>query len=122
MRILAIVSGEYGLRHGVALTRLFYVDSPQMVAFTDGSADFAKETVDLNIMTRLTRYRQPLPEWWVDEMGRPAISFRVTGDLNMPELQPRLKKMVGNEIEKAVEDAKAKAKKRYAALEKLRQL
>jgi len=116
------IEGEYGLRQGVATTRLFYVDSPQMVAFADGVADFGKETVDMNIMTRLTGYRQPLPEWWVDELGRPAISFRVKGDLNLPDLDPRLSKMAGDEIEKALDDAKAQAKKRYAALEKLREL
>ena len=114
------IEGDYSLHHGVADTRLFYVDGPQVVAFADGWADFAKETVDLNIMTRLTGYRQPLPEWWVDELGRPAISFRVKGDLNLPDLDPRLSKMAGDEIEKALAKARAKAKKRTAVLDKLR--
>ncbi|HAM36943.1 MAG TPA: hypothetical protein DEB40_06905 [Elusimicrobia bacterium] len=116
------IEGEYGLNKGVATTRLFYVDSPQVVAFADGAADFGKETVNMMILTRLTGYRQPLPEWWVDELGRPAIAFRVKGDLNLPDLDPRLSKMTGDEIEKALDGAKAKAKKRYAALEKLREL
>ncbi len=114
------IEGDYSLRHGVATTRLFYVDSPQVVAYADGWADFAKETVDLNIMTRLTGYRQPLPEWWVDELGRPAISFGVKGNLNLPDLDPRLSKMAGDEIEKALAEARAKAKKRTAVLDKLR--
>ncbi|MDD5656420.1 MAG: AsmA-like C-terminal region-containing protein, partial [Elusimicrobia bacterium] len=116
------IEGEYGLKRGVASTRLFSVDSPQMAAFASGTADFARETVDMNILTRLTGYRDPLPEWWVDELGRPAIAFRVNGSLGLPDLDPRLSKMGGDEIEKAVEDARAKAKKRYAALEKLRGL
>ena len=78
------------MSQGVATTRLFYVDSPQMVAFTDGQADFAKETVDLDIMTRLSSYRGKLPEWWVDELGRPAIRFRVKGNLNLPEQSTRV--------------------------------
>jgi hypothetical protein len=114
------IEGEYGLRQGVATTRLFSVDSPQVAAFASGTADFGKETVDMNILTRLTRYRDPLPEWWVDELGRPAIAFRVKGDLSLPELDPRLSKMSADEIEKSVEDARANANKRYAALDKLR--
>jgi hypothetical protein len=116
------IEGDYGLSQGVANTRLFYVDSPQMVAFAEGSADFAKEAVDLNIMTRLSSYRGKLPEWWVDELGRPAISFRVRGNLNLPELEPRLSKMASDEIEKAVAQARAKAKKRQSILDKLRKL
>ncbi|MFA6003950.1 MAG: AsmA-like C-terminal region-containing protein [Elusimicrobiota bacterium] len=116
------IEGEYGLSQGVASTHLFYVDSPQMVAFADGAADFGKETVDMTILTRLTGYRDPLPEWWVDEMGRPAIGFRVKGDLNLPQLDPRLSKLAGDEIEKALEEARAKAKTRYAALDKLKEL
>ena len=116
------IEGEYGLRQGVATTRLFYVDSPQMIAFTDGIADFGKETTDMNIMTRLTSYGATLPQWWVDEKGRPAIAFRVKGDLNMPELEPRLSKMASDEIEKALAEARARAKKRYAALDKFRRL
>jgi hypothetical protein len=116
------IEGEYGLSQGVVSTRLFYVDSPQMVAFTDGDADFGKETVDMNIRTRLTSYSATLPEWWQDEKGRAAIAFRVKGDLNLPDLEPRMSKMASDEIERALEEARAKAKKRYAALDKLRQL
>jgi hypothetical protein len=116
------IEGEYGLRKGVATTRLFYVDSPQMVAFADGTADFGKEAVDMNIMTRLTNYRATLPEWWVDQKNRPAIAFRVKGDLNAPELEPRMSKMGADEIERALEKARAGAKKRYEASDKLRKL
>ena len=118
----ARIEGDYGLSQGIATTRLFYVDSPQMVAFTDGQADFAKETVNLDIMTRLSHYRGKLPEWWVDELGRPAIRFRVKGNLNLPELEPRLSKMASDEIEKAVSRARAMAKQRRSVLDKLRKL
>ena len=116
------IEGEYGLKKGVATTRLFYVDSPQMVAFADGTADFGKETVDMMILTRLSSYQGQLPEWWVDELGRPAIAFRVKGDLSAPDLDPRMRKMAGDEIERAVEQARAGVKKRYEALEKLKKL
>jgi hypothetical protein len=116
------IEGEYGLKKGVATIRLFYVDSPQMAAFSAGVADFGKETVDMNILTRLSSYQGQLPEWWVDEMGRPAIAFRVKGDLNAPELEPRMRKMAADEIERALEAARAGAKKRYEALDKLRKL
>ena len=63
-----------------------------------------------------------MPEWWVDELGRPAIRFRVKGNLNLPELEPRLSKMASDEIEKAVSRARAKAKQRRSVLDKLRKL
>ncbi len=118
----ARIEGEYGLRQGVVTTRLFHVDSPQMVGFADGVADFGRETVDMMILTRLSNYQGQLPEWWVDELGRPAIAFRVKGELSLPDLEPRMSKMASDEIERALEEARAKAKKRYAVLDKLRQL
>lgn len=116
------IEGEYQLAKGAADTRCFYVDSPQMVAYADGTADFAKERVDMTILTRLTHYRDPLPEWWVDEKGRPAIGFRVKNNLNKPDLDPRLRKMEADEIEKAVAECKAKSRMRAGALEKIRRL
>ncbi|MDE2510729.1 MAG: AsmA family protein [Elusimicrobia bacterium] len=116
------IDGEYGASKGVATIRYFHVDSPQLVAYTQGTADLGRETVDLNIMTRLTSYRSTLPEWWVDEAGRPAIGFRVKGDINKPELEPRFKKIGENEMEKKVDEARARAKKRFEALEKLQTL
>jgi hypothetical protein len=116
------IEGEYTVARGVADTRCFYVDSPQMVAYADGTADFAKERVDMTILTRLTNYRDPLPEWWVDELGRPAIGFRVKNDLNRPDLDPRLRKMEADEIEKAVAECKAQSRMRTGALEKIRRL
>ncbi|MDD5629401.1 MAG: AsmA-like C-terminal region-containing protein, partial [Elusimicrobia bacterium] len=118
----ARIEGEYGLQKGLATIRLFHVDSPQMKAFADGTADFGKETVDLMILTRLSSYQSQLPEWWVDELGRPAIGFRVKGDLNLPDLEPRMRKMAADEIERAVAQAQTKAKKRTAAFAKLMQL
>jgi hypothetical protein len=76
----------------------------------------------MNIMTRLTSYRGTLPEWWVDEAGRPAIGFRVKGDINKPDLEPRFKKIGENEMEQKVEEGRAQAKKRFEALEKLQTL
>lgn len=116
------IEGEYHAESGVAETRCFYVDSPQMVAYAEGKADFARERVDMNILTRLTTYRDPLPEWWVDTAGRPAIGFRVKNDLNRPDLDPRLRKMEGDEIETNVAACKAQSRMKHGALEKIRRL
>lgn len=116
------IEGEYGIARGEVTTRCFHVDSPQLIAYADGAADFGKETVDMNILTRLTSYRAPLPEWWVDEAGRPAIAFHVMGDLNKPDLEPRLSKMASGEIEKAVSECGGRTKARFEAIEKLQTL
>lgn len=113
------IDGEYGAAKGVAKTRYFHVDSDQLVAYAEGDADFGRERVDMNILTRLGGYDGTLPEWWVDEKGRPAIGFRVKGDMNKPELEPRFKKIEENEIEQKVDAARAAAAKRFEALEKL---
>jgi len=118
----AKIDGEYGASKGVATIRYFHVDSPQLVAYTEGAADLGRETVDMNIMTRLTSYRGTLPEWWVDEAGRPAIGFRVKGDISKPDLEPRFKKIGENEMERKIEEGRANAKKRFEALEKLQTL
>ena len=83
------IEGEYGLQGGVATTRCFYVDSPQIVAFADGTADLGKETVDMKILTRLTSYRDPLPEWLVDERNRPALAVWVRNDLQQASIWSR---------------------------------
>ena len=113
------IDGEYGVSKGLETTRYFHVDSDQLVAYAEGSADFARERVDMNILTRLGSYRGSLPEWWVDEAGRPAIGFRVKGDLNKPDLEPRFKKIGEGEIEQKVDEGRVRAKKRFEALEKL---
>jgi hypothetical protein len=118
----ARIESEYALNKGVATTRYFHVDSSQLAAFADGVADFGKEEVDMNILTRLTKYDGVLPEWWVDEAGRPAIGFRVKGDLNKPELEPRFKKIPVDEIERKLEEGRASGKKRFEAIEKLQTL
>ena len=48
--------------------------------------------------------------------------MRVRGDLNKPDLEPRLRKMASDEIEKSVEECKTKAKGRFAAVENLKTL
>ena len=116
------IEGQYGVRRGVVDTRFCSVDSPQLLAFAAGTADFARESVDMGILTRLTKYKATLPEWWVDEKGRPAIGFRVKGDLNHPDLEPRLHKIGADEIEKALESSRGNAKARFEALDKLAQL
>ncbi|MEK7384305.1 MAG: AsmA-like C-terminal region-containing protein [Elusimicrobiota bacterium] len=117
-----LIEGEYAVSKGVAETRYFHVDSAQLVAYADGTADFGREKVDMNILTRLTGYRGTLPEWWVDEAGRPAIGFRVKGDLSRPELEPRFKKIGEGEIGRMVDEGRARAKKRFEELEKLQAL
>ena len=95
----------------------------QLVAFADGMADFGREQVDMNILTRLPNYNGPtLPEWWTDEGGHTAIGFRVKGDLNKPDLEPRFKKIAGDEIERKLEEGRAGGKKRFEAIEKLQTL
>lgn len=113
------IEGQYEITRGVATTRFLHIDSPQVVAFADGKADFDRESVDMGILTRLTSYRAPLPQWWSDELGRPAIGFRVKGDLNQPELEPRLNKIGATEIERRAEEARARARTRFEKLEKL---
>lgn len=113
------IEGQYEVAKGVAHTRFLHIDSPQLLALAEGRADFGRENVDMSILTRLTAYRAPLPQWWTDELGRPAIGFRVKGDLNQPELEPRLHKIGANEIEELVEDRRAKAKTRFESIEKL---
>lgn len=113
------IDGEYGASRGVATTRYFHVDSPQLVAYAEGAADFGRERVDMNILTRLTDYQGTLPEWWVDEKGRPAIGFRVKGDINQPELEPRFNKIGEGEIERKVDEGRRGAHQRFLALEKL---
>lgn len=116
------IDGEYAVSKGVAHTRYFHVDSGQLVAYAEGDADFAREKVDMSILTRLTSYRGTLPEWWVDELGRPAIGFRVKGSLVQPELEPRFSKIASDEIENKVNEGRARAKKRFEAAEKLKTL
>jgi len=116
------IESEYALKSGVATTRYFHVDSGQLAAFAEGTADFGSEHVDMNVLTRLTHYDGVLPEWWVDEAGRPSIGFRVKGDLNKPELEPRFKKIPNDEIERKLEEGRAGGKKRFDAIEKLQTL
>lgn len=117
------IEGEYAVSRGVAATRYFHVDSGQLIAYAEGDADFGREKVDMNILTRLTGYRGAgLPEWWTDEQGRVAIGFRVKGSLASPELEPRFTKIGSDEIESKVQEGRARAKKRFEALEKLKTL
>ena len=117
------IEAEYAVSKGVASTRYFHVDSDQLIAYAEGEADFGREKVDMNILTRLTSYRgATLPEWWVDELGRAAIGFRVKGSLASPELEPRFSKIGSDEIENKVSEGRARAKKRFEALEKLKTL
>lgn len=116
------IESEYGLTKGVATTRYFHVASPQLAAFAEGTADFGHEQVDMTVLTRLSKYDGVLPEWWVDEAGRPSIGFRVKGDLNKPELEPRFKKIPVDEIERKLDEGRASGKKRFEAIEKLQTL
>ncbi len=114
------IEGEYGIRKGVITTRFSYLNGPDLVAYAQGKADFAKEKIDMSVLTRLTHYRAPLPEWWVDELGRPAIGFRVTGNLNHPDVEPRLSKIKADEIEENVKLGRREERSRFRALRRLK--
>src|SRR5206468_11550988 len=43
------IEGQYGVSRGVVTTRFSQVDSPQLIAYADGTADFGRESVDMNI-------------------------------------------------------------------------
>jgi len=117
------IESEYAVNKGVADIRYFHVDSAQLVAFANGQADLGREQVDMSILTRLPNYIGPtLPEWWTDEGGATAIGFRVKGDLNKPDLEPRFKKIGADEIERKLEDGRAGGKKRFEASERLQTL
>ncbi len=96
------IGANYIVKRGRVDSRYFYVRSPEFSAFADGSADFADETVDLRVLTHLAHYRAPLPEYLVDEAGRPAISFHVRGNLNHPNIDLDLRKMGAHEVEAAI--------------------
>jgi hypothetical protein len=96
------IGANYIVKRGRIDSRYFYVRSPEFSAFADGSADFADETVDLRVLTQLTHYQAPLPEYLVDEEGRPAISFHVRGNLNHPNIDLDLRKMGAHEVEAAI--------------------
>ncbi len=114
------IQGEYGIRNGVITTRFSYVNGPELIAYAQGKADFAKEKIDMSVLTRLTHYSAPLPEWWVDELGRPAIGFRVTGDLNHPDVEPRLSKIKAGEIEGDVKRGRREERIRFRSLRRLK--
>ncbi len=96
------IYGVYGLRHGEVDMRVFHVDSEVLQAYAEGTIDFPKEKVKLNILTRLDKARQTLPELFVDTQGRPAIGFDVYGDLNHPDLSLHMSKMEEDAIEQAL--------------------
>ena len=114
------IQGEYGIRNGVITTRFSYVNGPELIAYAEGKADFAKEKIDMSVLTRLTHYGAPLPEWWVDELGRPSIGFRVTGDLNHPDVEPRLSKIKAGEIEEDVKRGRREERIRFRSLRRLK--
>ncbi len=114
------IQGEYGIRNGVITTRFSYVNGPELIAYAEGKADFAKEKIDMSVLTRLTHYSAPLPEWWVDELGRPSIGFRVTGDLNHPDVEPRLSKIKAGEIEGDVKRGRREERIRFRSLRRLK--
>ncbi|MBI3552316.1 MAG: AsmA family protein [Elusimicrobia bacterium] len=116
------IEGQYTITQGVVTTHFTHVDSPQTIAFADGTADFGRERVNMNILTRLTTYSGMLPEWWMDEKGRPAIGFRVTGDLGHPDLEPRLRKIGESEIEDQLAQGRSRAATRFVEIEKLKTL
>lgn len=108
------IYGEYGLKQGVVDVRLFHVDSPQLLAYGDGTVDFPREKINLHLLTRLTNSRGPLPEFLSDRKGRPSIGFFVEDDLNLPKLRVEYKKMEEDAIERSLAEALKRSQKAYA--------
>ena len=50
------------------------------------------------------------------------VGFRVKGDLNKHDLEPRFKKIGGDEIERKLDEGREKGKQRFEAIEKLKTL
>ncbi|MBI5623863.1 MAG: AsmA family protein [Elusimicrobia bacterium] len=115
------IAGEYEFADGAVVTRYFTVDSPQMVAYSDGQLDFGRETVDMKILTRLTKSRAgTLPEFYMCQSGLVCLKIAVKGNLNSPN--PDYGKMAHGELEAAREGIKSRAKKEFRAEEKVRAL
>ncbi|MBI5210675.1 MAG: AsmA family protein [Elusimicrobia bacterium] len=111
------IEGEYGFDRGVVSARYFHVDSPQMTGYAEGTMDFYKEAVDMDILHRLNSRRSgQLPEAYMDESGRFALKFKVKGNLNTPDLNFVLnRKLAADEIEKTLAEGKNRAKTRIKA-------
>ena len=116
------IEGQYTITNGLVTTHFTMVDSPATIALADGTADFGREKVNMNVLTRLAKTPKALPEFWVDEKGRPSIGVTVTGDLGHPDWEMRMKKIKENEIENRLAQGRGYAASRFVEIEKLKTL
>lgn len=117
------IEGDFSIDQGVVATHYLTVNSDQLLLYADGKADVGRgERVHMGVLTRLTHVAEKLPEFWEDEKGRPAIGFTVSGDVNHPGLEVRLKKIKEHEIEEAIAAGNSRAKARFEVIKKLQLL
>ncbi|MBI4679527.1 MAG: AsmA family protein [Elusimicrobia bacterium] len=115
------IAGEYEFAKGEVKTRYYAVDSPQMVAYSDGKMDFAKETVDMNILTKLTRARAgTLPELYIGPDGLVGLKILVDGDLNDPKVS--YERLGPGEFDQAKQRSGEEATTNFKAEEKIKAL
>lgn len=99
---IAQVRGEFLVRDGITDVRYIHFDSPQFIAYADGTADWPREKIDLHVLMRGTRPRGRLPDRLVDTEGRPSIELYLKNDLNRPTPEMSLRKMRADDIETAL--------------------
>lgn len=101
---IAQARGEFLVRDGVTDVRYIHFDSPQFIAYADGTADWPQEKISLHVLMRGTRPRGRLPDRLVDTEGRPSIELYLKDDLNRPTPEMSLRKMRADDIEEALSE------------------
>ncbi|MBI3299375.1 MAG: hypothetical protein HYZ75_14505 [Elusimicrobia bacterium] len=96
--------GDFSAGAGVVGVNFIHFDSQPFQAYTAGTADFPKETVDLNVIMRMTESAQNLPYSMVDDQGRLALDVSLVKDLNKPEVVFRGRKVGSRDIEKGLDE------------------
>lgn len=96
--------GDFKAGSGLVGVNFIHFDSPPFQAYVAGLADFPKETVDLNVIMRMTETAQNLPYSMVDDAGRLALDVSLVKDLNKPEVVFRGRKVGSDDIEKGLSD------------------
>ncbi|MBI5597568.1 MAG: AsmA family protein [Elusimicrobia bacterium] len=98
------VFGDFKAGAGLVGLNFIHFDSPPFQAYVAGQADFPKESVDLNVIMRMTEPAQNLPYSMVDDAGRLALDVSLVKDLNKPEVVFRGRKVGSGDIEKGLSE------------------